>query len=137
MELKLLFPSGEGSTVQDELGITVGTTNAQILVYDEEEQSSYYKDSHLLNSNTLYTVFGYCDSSGFTTWIIGGSFGSGNAMSVAVDTALSPSSTRPIANKAVYSKTKELEDMIEDRIQVAGSLTEAMNGASGVLYIIG
>lgn len=104
MELKLLFPSGEGATIQDELAITVGSnTNARILVYDDEENASSYRESHVLNSNTLYSVFGYCNpSTSFTTWIIGGSFGSGNPMSVVTDKELSPTSTNPIQNQAVY-----------------------------------
>ena len=138
MEIKALFPSGEGAAVQDELGFTVGNNpNAKIVVYNNEKGVAFYEESVLLNSNTLYTIFGYCDNNGFTTWIVGGSYGgSGNAvLNLVADAELSSSSKNPIQNKAVYAKFVEVEQKLGNKIVKVNS-APGSDADPNTLYVI-
>jgi hypothetical protein len=100
----------------------------RIVVFDSQNGSAKYDTKVHLESNTLYTLFGYCDSYGLTTWIVsGGSGGGNNSLDFIVDTKVIAGSPNAVSGGAVYNAIQEKIVNVDE---------EPSNPMKDVLYLI-
>ena len=140
MEVKVLYPRVDSRTPSTLFMVQVdyrymsnGTEEgkASIVVPDEEKVWAKIETSVILKENILYTLFGFCDIQGYTTWYIGASYGSTASLpiNVNVDNEVIEGSTNPVSGGAVYDKFNELV-----KVKKISSVDELTNDP--ILYII-
>jgi hypothetical protein len=84
MEIKLLNPRVESRVPSNLFKVQVdpiymsGSLEGKAIIVVPDEDNTWAKTdtSTALKDNILYTLFGYCNSNGYSTWYIGGSYGS-------------------------------------------------------------
>ena len=139
MEIKLLNPRVESRVPSNLFKVQVdpiymsGSLEGKAIIVVPDEDNAWAKTdtSTALKDNILYTLFGYCNSNGYTTWYIGGSYGSTASLPIAtkieVDSTLIQGSENPVSGGAVYNA-------LLSKIQEISKDEEAVN--PNVLYVI-